>query len=248
MILASIAMEELALSHILNAEGEKLQYIIGTLPGAHPCASPQDVLTVNKSVTSLVEAVTQNQMLLKNKLSQVLPFCAVPPPIPPDCDPGPCPPPCPPGPCGPSCPSPCKKSALQLTGQREGTLWNPGCRLLWQPRSCSGNDICWKETCPAQVFLNPERAYLVHYTLNVCIAPPAEWTGTLVLRQSPCGSFTDPLPLRVSMEHPAASQTLQYTAVLYPCSKSRSEVGLSLMLEAQKPLRVERAVMDVMAL
>ena len=27
MIIASIAMEELALSHILNAEGEKLQYI-----------------------------------------------------------------------------------------------------------------------------------------------------------------------------------------------------------------------------
>jgi len=34
MIIASIAMEELALSHILNAEGEKLQYILGTLPQA----------------------------------------------------------------------------------------------------------------------------------------------------------------------------------------------------------------------
>ena len=34
MIIASIAMEELALSHILNAEGEKLQYILGTLPDA----------------------------------------------------------------------------------------------------------------------------------------------------------------------------------------------------------------------
>lgn len=30
-ILTSIAMEEMALSHILNAEGEKIQYVIGTL-------------------------------------------------------------------------------------------------------------------------------------------------------------------------------------------------------------------------
>ena len=80
MIIASIAMEELALSHILNAEGEKLQYILGTLHGTSPCACPQDVLAVNKSVTALVEAVTQNQMLLKSKLEKVLEFCPLPPP------------------------------------------------------------------------------------------------------------------------------------------------------------------------
>lgn len=38
MIIASIAMGELALSRILNAEGERLQYILGALPGAKPCA------------------------------------------------------------------------------------------------------------------------------------------------------------------------------------------------------------------
>ena len=31
-ILSSIAMEEPGLGHILNAEGEKLQYILGSVP------------------------------------------------------------------------------------------------------------------------------------------------------------------------------------------------------------------------
>lgn len=73
MILASIAMEELGLSHIINAEGEKLQYVLGTLPGRHgSCASTQEVLEVNNSISTLLEVVMQNQLVLKSKLSRVL--------------------------------------------------------------------------------------------------------------------------------------------------------------------------------
>ena len=73
MIIASIAMEELALSHIVNAEGEKLQYVLGTLPGScKPCASTQEILAVNKSVASLLDTVAQSQMLLKGKLEKAL--------------------------------------------------------------------------------------------------------------------------------------------------------------------------------
>lgn len=36
LLLSSIAMEQIALSHILHAEGEKLQFVLGTLPGAQP--------------------------------------------------------------------------------------------------------------------------------------------------------------------------------------------------------------------
>lgn len=251
MIITSIAMEELALSHILNAEGEKLQYVLGTLPGSSPCACPQDVLAVNKSVTALVEAVTQNQILLKNKLDQVLEFCPLPPLPPPACKPepgpAPCPPPCRPGcesPCFPQCPAPCEKSAIHLISQPERLLWNPDCRLPWRQRNCSGKDIGWDGRTPTQIHLNPKKTYAVQYTLNVCAASPAE--GTIVLRTSPSGVFANTLPLHFSIGHSAHSQeTLHHVSVLHPCMNNGYSVELSLVLCAKAPLYVERAVMDV---
>ncbi len=251
MIIASIAMEELALSHILNAEGEKLQYILGTLPGSNSCPCPQDVLAVNKSVTALVEAVTQNQMLLKNKLDQVLEFCPRPPVPPPPCGPKPCP--CPP-PCPPSCPSPCKvhpceRSILQLTVQREGLLWAPGCRLAWKQRRKRGKDIRWEERAPTQIYLDPRKSYTLQYTLNVHAAAPGKGTGTILLKQSPGKTFTDALPLRFSLEPSVCGpQTLHASAVLYPCASGGCEAGLSLVLDANDALCVEGGVMNVIEL
>lgn len=255
MILASIAMEELALSHILNAEGEKLQYILGTLPGAKPCAGPRDVLEVNKSVTALVEAVTQNQMLLKNKLERVLDVCP-PPPCPPPCEscppswrPCPCPPSCEPAPCPPSRPPEQReKSVLHLAGQREGLLWSRNGRLPWRQRIRRGEDIRLDEQSPSQIRLNPKKAYAVQYTLNVCAMHPSEEEGTIMLKQTPCGSFTETLPLHFSIEQQGCSQTLRYAAVLYSRMDGGSEAELSLVLDGKSALCVERAVMDVIEL
>ncbi len=73
MILASIAMEELALSHIINAEGEKIQYVLKDLSEDIKCgASLEDVLAVNKSVESLLEVLMQSQIFLKSKMDKVL--------------------------------------------------------------------------------------------------------------------------------------------------------------------------------
>ena len=72
-ILSSIAMEELGLSHILNAEGEKLQYILGTLPGlSGPAATVSDVLAANESVRGMLETAVQNQLFLKSKMQGAL--------------------------------------------------------------------------------------------------------------------------------------------------------------------------------
>ena len=72
-ILSSIAMEELGLSHILNAEGEKMQYILGTLPGlSGPAATVEDVLNANESVRGLLETAVQNQIFPKGKMQGAL--------------------------------------------------------------------------------------------------------------------------------------------------------------------------------
>ena len=61
-LIESVALEEAALAHILNAEGEKLQAVI-----AHkPCTS--DLLKVNDSVQRMVSAITKLEMILQAKL------------------------------------------------------------------------------------------------------------------------------------------------------------------------------------
>ena len=62
-ILTSIAMEEAALSHILNAEGEKIQFAL-----ANKCRDIDKVIEINDSVAELLERVFDLQLVLKSKL------------------------------------------------------------------------------------------------------------------------------------------------------------------------------------
>ncbi|MCL2611298.1 MAG: hypothetical protein FWE02_06445 [Defluviitaleaceae bacterium] len=73
-ILSSIAMEELALSHIINAEGEKLQFVLGTLKECKPLESPtiEQVLQVNQSVKDMLDVIISKQILLKSKMQSAL--------------------------------------------------------------------------------------------------------------------------------------------------------------------------------
>lgn len=72
-ILSSIAMEELGLSHIINAEGEKMQYALGTLSGATgPNATINEVLNVNKSVQDTLGTAVMSQMFLNQKMNNAL--------------------------------------------------------------------------------------------------------------------------------------------------------------------------------
>lgn len=71
-IISSIAAEELSLSHILNAEGEKLQYVLGTLPGLEAAAALDEVMQVNQSVQETLSSVMEQQMLLTGKLASAM--------------------------------------------------------------------------------------------------------------------------------------------------------------------------------
>lgn len=76
-VLQSIALEETAISHILNAEGEKIQKVLCL----HNCDC-KDILEVNKSVQDTVDKITSLEVVLKSKLDLILPLlddCKKPP-------------------------------------------------------------------------------------------------------------------------------------------------------------------------
>lgn len=65
-MLQSIALEEAALAHILNAEGEKIQKAVS-------CAnSTQELLAINDAVTSTVQAIAAIEEALKDKATATI--------------------------------------------------------------------------------------------------------------------------------------------------------------------------------
>lgn len=72
LLLASIALEELGLAHIINAEAEKLQFAVGTLPGLTTPVTISQLLLVNQNVQETLGTVIQKEMLLLTKLENVL--------------------------------------------------------------------------------------------------------------------------------------------------------------------------------
>ncbi|MGE7980508.1 hypothetical protein [Psychrobacillus sp. NPDC093200] len=72
LLLASIALEEIGLAHIVNAEAEKIQYALGTLPGLTPAATLDQILAVNNSVQDMLDLVIKKELLLESKLKEVI--------------------------------------------------------------------------------------------------------------------------------------------------------------------------------
>lgn len=63
-IIESIAMEENAIAHILNAESEKLNVII-----SQPNVTPQQLMSANKSVKNTLDSIIRMESILQSKLN-----------------------------------------------------------------------------------------------------------------------------------------------------------------------------------
>lgn len=66
-IITSVALQESALSHILNAEGEKMQRVIEM-----ENVTREELLCLNKSAELMVDVIARLEMILYAKLETVL--------------------------------------------------------------------------------------------------------------------------------------------------------------------------------
>lgn len=75
LLLASVALEEIGLAHIINAEGEKLQYVLNNDKGCKgDCKGTRidEILEVNKSIQTTLRDVIKKEMLLEFKFENIL--------------------------------------------------------------------------------------------------------------------------------------------------------------------------------
>ena len=106
LLLTSIAEEEISLSKLMNAEKDKILYILDKYK--NNAADVGDILAVNSSVDKTIIDLIKMQMLLQFKLENVKEL------MPPD------------KPCPPCCPTDggCRKSRCLLTGKDRGEVSN----------------------------------------------------------------------------------------------------------------------------
>jgi len=73
IVLASIGFEELGLSHIINAEGEKIQAFLGTLEGQQvkENVTIEELEKLDNMVNATLKAITKKELVLLMKLEEV---------------------------------------------------------------------------------------------------------------------------------------------------------------------------------
>lgn len=166
-IITSIAMEEIGLSHIINAEGEKIQYILGTLEGgAQPQERPptfEQILELNESVKDMLSQVSFSQMFLMGKMQAALNAYQ---------------------PTAPKPPQPLDRSKLIIGGTGRDTLIAGSLSaslVQFSPQAILqiGNDITLDPTTQSQVNINRAGTHQINYQLALYPAADAADSSSL---------------------------------------------------------------------
>ncbi|QSO46638.1 hypothetical protein [Alicyclobacillus mengziensis] len=71
-LMESIALEEIALSHLMNAEAEKIQMFVGKHDERHDKPRIHEMIELNKMVNQLLEIVVMKEWMLLRKLQMVV--------------------------------------------------------------------------------------------------------------------------------------------------------------------------------
>ncbi|MCR8656723.1 hypothetical protein [Paenibacillus endoradicis] len=71
LLLSSVALNELAFSHLINAEAEKLQAFVAFAQEAS-CLETRDFLQINKAVSTFIEDLTMGQWINLKKLDRTI--------------------------------------------------------------------------------------------------------------------------------------------------------------------------------
>ena len=161
-ILTSIAMEETALSHIITAESEKIQFAINQAKNKPEC-DLCSVLKVNKSVESVLDKVNDMQILLKNKLRIAANFVPVPGPPSVSVPPGPPNPPAVPVP--PVLPTPPQTTVFTVP---KGHCWGEGLTLNLEMQNYRHNNVKpGTVDCNRVILLPPGKTFKITLELDM---------------------------------------------------------------------------------
>lgn len=146
LLLTSIAMEEISLSKLMDAETDKIKYVTQM----HGQRNTDDLLSVNSSVNTTIMNMIKLQMLLQFKLENVERLLPPKPPCPP--------PPKPPCPCPPEqqCPLP-HKPCCCISGRACGCICHS-----------SGEFSGAEAMLRADIFSNATANNLLSYTVRNC--------------------------------------------------------------------------------
>lgn len=248
MILASIAMEELALSHIMNAEGEKLQHILSmkeTCDKKRP--SIDEILCVNQSISNLLDIVSQNQFMLKNKMERVLQSlpckCS-------DCN----------GPNGPQRPpkSHCKSyssgstcccflskcsAIFKCTNKCE--IWHVGCTLPWNKGNIQGQCIRRDPCNNSKIQICSKGRYMISFIANVSTQLSGQCDIAISIQMHTSQHCLDVFTYKDHILCSDTTITISIGGIIVDACGNNGTPSLCLYLESPDSLTVENSMFTI---